>query len=151
MEFMAVDSEGSTGGLLCIWDPDIFQISECCNNRRFIIQSGDLWDSLLNLKEFLKPWCLAGDFNEITTISERNGCSRRDRSMKESNEFIDKSEWKTKTLKLGLKKWNLDVFGNINYRLKATEDELHRFDLLAEGDSEKSKMERSQRRDMEVE
>ncbi|KAL7224896.1 hypothetical protein ACSBR1_026218 [Camellia fascicularis] len=39
MEFMVVDAEGPTCGLLCIWDLDIFQISECCSNKRFIIIS----------------------------------------------------------------------------------------------------------------
>ncbi|XP_028072866.1 uncharacterized protein LOC114275081 [Camellia sinensis] len=116
MEYMGVDAEGSAGGLLCIWDPDIFQIKECCSNRRFILLSGailnhfhcailniyapndvgprgNLWQSLLKLKEeFLNPWCLGGDFNEIRQIGERKGCSRRDRGMKDFNEFIDKCE-----------------------------------------------------------
>ncbi|KAL7228418.1 hypothetical protein ACSBR2_007187 [Camellia fascicularis] len=42
MEFLTVDSEGSAGGLLCVWDPDVFQISESCSNRRFILLSGAL-------------------------------------------------------------------------------------------------------------
>ncbi|XP_028103474.1 uncharacterized protein LOC114302620 [Camellia sinensis] len=113
MEFMDVDSIGATGGLLCVWDPDVFQISECYSNRRFIILSGTfffnsfectivniyapnevglrgkLWDSIVKLKEeFPKPWCLGGDFNEIRNTGERKGCSRRDRGMREFNEFI---------------------------------------------------------------
>lgn len=46
MEFMAMDAEGLAGGLLCIWDPDIFQMSECCSNRRFIIISGTFFHSI---------------------------------------------------------------------------------------------------------
>ncbi|XP_028126564.1 uncharacterized protein LOC114323215 [Camellia sinensis] len=116
MEFMVVDAVGSAGGLLCIWDPDVFQLTECCSNRRFILLSGTifnqfncailniyapndvgsrghLWDCLLKLKEeFPNPWCLGGDFNEIRQIADRRGCSRRDRGMKEFNEFIDKCE-----------------------------------------------------------
>ncbi|XP_028119190.1 uncharacterized protein LOC114316706 [Camellia sinensis] len=116
MEYMGMDAEGSAGGLLCIWDPDIFQIKECCSNRRFILLSGtllkhfhctilniyapndvgsrgNLWKCLLKLKEeFLNLWCLGGDFNEIRQIGERKGCSRRDRGMEDFNEFIDKCE-----------------------------------------------------------
>ncbi|KAL7185264.1 hypothetical protein ACSBR2_027234 [Camellia fascicularis] len=35
---------------------------------------------------------MAGDFNEIRHISERVGCSRRDRGMKHLNDFIGNSE-----------------------------------------------------------
>ncbi|KAL7181748.1 hypothetical protein ACSBR1_040615 [Camellia fascicularis] len=37
-----------------------------------------------------KPWCLAGDFNEIRFMSDRKGCNRRDRGMLEFNNFIDR-------------------------------------------------------------
>ena len=116
MEFMVVDSEGASGGLLGVWDPRGFQIVECCNSRRFILLSGTffnsfecaivniyapnevelrskLWNSLVKLKkDFPKPWCLGGDFNEIRTIGERKGCSRRDKGMREFNEFIESCE-----------------------------------------------------------
>ncbi|XP_028099600.1 uncharacterized protein LOC114299127 [Camellia sinensis] len=116
MEFMVVDAVGSTRGLLCIWDLDVFQVKDYCSNRRFILLSGtlfnqfdcailnidapndvgsrgNLWNCLLKLNdEFHNPWCLGRDFNEIRQIREMKGCSRRDRSMKEFNEFIDKCE-----------------------------------------------------------
>ncbi|XP_028062821.1 uncharacterized protein LOC114266128 [Camellia sinensis] len=116
MEFMALGSEGTAGGLLCIWDPDFFQLEDCCSNRRFVILSGTLlntfectivnvyapnevgsrckfWDSLLKLKfEFPKPWCLGGDLNEIRNIGERVGCSRRDKAMRDLNSFIESCE-----------------------------------------------------------
>ncbi|XP_028052793.1 uncharacterized protein LOC114257220 [Camellia sinensis] len=116
MEFMAVGSEGTAGGLLCIWDPDFFQLVDCCSNRRFVLLSGILlntfectivnvyapnevgsrckfWDSLLKLKsEFPKPWCLGGDLNEIRNIGERVGCSRRDKGMRDLNSFIESCE-----------------------------------------------------------
>ncbi|XP_028060814.1 uncharacterized protein LOC114264401 [Camellia sinensis] len=116
MEFLSVDPEGTIGGLLCIWDPDIFQLSSSCCNRRFILLSGTLynsfhcvllnvyapndassrsylWNTLLNIKTyFSNPWCMGGDFNEIRQIGERVGCSRRDTGMKQLNEFIDSAE-----------------------------------------------------------
>lgn len=52
-----------------------------------------LWDTLVGLKSnFSKPWCLGGDFNEIRSVGERIGCSRRDRGMKEFNSFIESCE-----------------------------------------------------------
>ncbi|XP_028082420.1 uncharacterized protein LOC114283748 [Camellia sinensis] len=116
MEFLSVDPEGSAGGLLCIWDPGVFQLSGSCCNRRFILLSGTLynsfhcvmlniyapnevsnnstfWNALLNLKVFFPfPWCLGGDFNEIRHMGERVGCSQRDRGMNDLNEFIDACE-----------------------------------------------------------
>ncbi|KAL7248520.1 hypothetical protein ACSBR2_003286 [Camellia fascicularis] len=35
---------------------------------------------------------MGGDFNEIRNIGERIRCPRRDKEMKEFNEFIDRSE-----------------------------------------------------------
>ncbi|KAL7250145.1 hypothetical protein ACSBR1_012198 [Camellia fascicularis] len=48
---------------------------------------------LSKLKEsYPKPWCLDGDFNEITSIVERKGCLRRSRDMSEFGNFINKME-----------------------------------------------------------
>ncbi|KAL7216522.1 hypothetical protein ACSBR1_028464 [Camellia fascicularis] len=136
MEFMVVDAEGRAGGLLCIWDPNVFQISECCSNRGFILLSGTalksfdcvilnvyapndtrrrdkLWENLLNLKEnFPKPCCLGGDFNENRNVGERVGCSIRERGMKEFNNFIDRCEV-TELQMLGRKyTWCNALYGN---------------------------------------
>ena len=113
---MNVDAEGFAGGLLCIWDPAIFELSECCCSRNFILLSGKLlnsfnctivnihaptdimkrrkfWESSLRLKAlFPKPWCIGGDFNEIRNLGERVGVSLRDRGMSDFNKFIDKCE-----------------------------------------------------------
>lgn len=40
MEFAAVDSDGSAGGLLSIWNPDTFTMSESCGNRNVLAISG---------------------------------------------------------------------------------------------------------------
>ncbi|XP_028110763.1 uncharacterized protein LOC114309252 [Camellia sinensis] len=116
MEFMAVDSEGRAGGLLCIWKPTVFKLSQCCSTRHCIVLSGTLlpffncvlvnvhapnevnersrfWNVLYGLRpSFYNPWCLVGDFNEIRNLGERRGCSRRDRGMKEFNLFIENME-----------------------------------------------------------
>lgn len=39
---------------------------------------------------------------------------------------------KLRSLKLALKKWNNDVFGNVESKLKEAEEELHNLDLMAE-------------------
>ncbi|CAL5362149.1 unnamed protein product [Camellia sinensis] len=116
MQFMAVDSEGSAGGLLCVWNPVAFKLVECCSSRNFLLLSGTfnhsfdcvvvnnyapndgssrgmLWDSLVRLKpSFGNPWCIGGDYNEIRYLSERRGCLRRDKEMFKFNEFIEKIE-----------------------------------------------------------
>ncbi|XP_028074327.1 uncharacterized protein LOC114276707 [Camellia sinensis] len=113
MEFMGKDAEGTTGGLLCIWNPDRFRLKECCSSRQFVMLSGivgvdfkwtivniyapnnvvkrrQLWDALGRLKtHYTNPWCVGGDFNEIRYISERNGCSRKNRGMTDFNGLID--------------------------------------------------------------
>lgn len=116
MDFAVVDSDGLSGGLLCIWKPSVFALSRCCCNRNFILLSGTIapsflcvlisvyapnevfrrelvWESITRLKaSFNVPWCLGGDFNEIRNIGERKGCSRRERGMKHFNDFIDRME-----------------------------------------------------------
>lgn len=89
MQFMAVDSEGSVGGLLCVWNPNVFKITKCCSSRNFVLLSGmynqsfdcvivniyapndgrkrgQLWELLLRLKPyFRKPWSVGGDLNKV--------------------------------------------------------------------------------------
>ncbi|XP_028078606.1 uncharacterized protein LOC114280437 [Camellia sinensis] len=115
-DFMAVDVIGQAGGLLCIWNPEVFFLKDCCSTQNFILLSGTLfssfdcviinvygsnevakrketWDVLVRLKSnFLGPCCMGGDFNEIKNISERIGCSRRDRGMRDFNNMIAQLE-----------------------------------------------------------
>lgn len=52
-----------------------------------------LWDELVGLKaNFIEPWCIGGDFNEIKDVSERMGCSRVDRGMKDFLYFCNSME-----------------------------------------------------------
>ncbi|XP_028107640.1 uncharacterized protein LOC114306563 [Camellia sinensis] len=116
VDFMAVNADGITGGLLCVWRPEVFDLIDCCSNRNCIILSGkihqliecvvvnvnapndrsmrrNLWKILGNLKpKFSKLWCIGGDFNEIRIVAEREGCIRRDGEMNEFNDFINTLE-----------------------------------------------------------
>lgn len=40
--FLEVGAEGSAGGLLCLWNPEVFELKECCSNRGFILMAGIL-------------------------------------------------------------------------------------------------------------
>ncbi|KAL7162684.1 hypothetical protein ACSBR2_043049 [Camellia fascicularis] len=111
-----IDSDGSAGGLLYVWKPQVFELQDCCSSKHFIILSGiacssfpcvivniyapnevvrrrQIWESLVSIKQhFPLPWCMGGDFNEIRYMSERKGCSRREWGMSDFNEFIEKLE-----------------------------------------------------------
>lgn len=116
MDYMSVNAAGLARGILCIWKPSVFSLSECCCSRSFILLSGTIlpvfscvliniyapndvdrrnhvWKVLSNLKpEFSVPWCIRGDFNEIRSIRERKGCIRVDRGIRTFNEFIEELE-----------------------------------------------------------
>ena len=103
VDYMAVDADGSVGGLLSVWNPKIFSLKDYYSNRNLIIVSGisnnsfgcviinmytpnevanrrKVWDSTVRFKSsFKNPWCMGGDFNEIRVIGERKGCLRRDK------------------------------------------------------------------------
>lgn len=58
-----------------------------------VSQRSRLWVSLSHLRaDFDKPWCLVGDFNEIRHLGERRGSSRRDKGMRDFNQFIENLE-----------------------------------------------------------
>ncbi|XP_028063578.1 uncharacterized protein LOC114266848 [Camellia sinensis] len=115
-DFVEVDAIGSAGGLLCIWNPDLFSLRSLCGNRNFILLEGIIslnfscsivniygpndvvagqgfWKTLLYVKnDYVYPWCIGGDFNEIRTLGERQGTMRRERGMGHFNEFVDLME-----------------------------------------------------------
>lgn len=115
--YMEVDSVESSGGLLCIWNSKLFNLVDACCSRNFILLLGiltsgfscnlvnvygpcvatdrrKLWDTISTLKaSFPEPWCLGGDLNEIRCIEERQGCSARDRGMRDLNNFIETMEF----------------------------------------------------------
>lgn len=42
---MGVDAIRQAGGLLCIWNPEVFQLKACCSSQNFILLSGTLFSS----------------------------------------------------------------------------------------------------------
>lgn len=115
-DYMEVDALESAGGLLCIWNPNIFHLHHVVGNRNFIILRGwidssfhcaiinvygpscnsarkVLWEKLINLRSYFSvPWCIGGDFNEVRKAGERHGCLRGDSNMKSFNKFIEDME-----------------------------------------------------------
>jgi exonuclease III len=114
----AKESQGLSGGLLTIWNKELFVVRtsffgigflgicvEWKDDLLYIINiyspctiSGKrkLWQDLLDLKANSAPghWCLGGDFNAVTTAGERRGsngtCSQVERA--EFGNFIDAIE-----------------------------------------------------------
>lgn len=104
---------GLSGGVLTIWNPEKFKPRNVTIHRRFVMVTGvlldlecaiinvyapneaagryELWNVLTQLKCISQiPWGgRGGDFNEIKTMSERTGCTRVERSMREFKEFIN--------------------------------------------------------------
>ncbi|KAL7170981.1 hypothetical protein ACSBR2_035773 [Camellia fascicularis] len=131
MEFLFVDPEGSVEGLLCIWDPGVFQLAASCYNRRFILLSDHCPLLLMEDKRdwgpkpfrFINAWTLHPSFSHLFTT-----CWKNSNFVAWAGSIIRQ---KLKHLKLELKKWNSEVFGNVSSKLKATEDELHALDITA--------------------
>ncbi|KAL7161405.1 hypothetical protein ACSBR2_041963 [Camellia fascicularis] len=175
VEFMAMDADGSAGGLLCIWNPETFSLNGCCCSRSFILLEGTmhsslncvvgniyapnedvnrrrLWSTLGNLKSvFPNPWCLGGDFNEPILMMEDdrnwgpkpfkfiNAWLLHPNFLHEVRKVWDSTRvhgWasyiimeKLRALKVALKRWNVEVFGDVDSNLKEAESELHALDL----------------------
>lgn len=115
MEFSASNSVGASGGLLILWKKSFFTIHNVIAQRSYIVLQGRvgdfecnlvnvyapnetaqrriIWGELIAIKStFQEPWCLGGDFNEIEAISERVGCVRMDRGMRDFLEFCNTME-----------------------------------------------------------
>ena len=127
-DYEFVESEGKGGGLICIWNKDLFQKSEVTKRKDCIIMKGnwkesnkdvcfvnvyagqsiqkrkDLWN---HISAFIRKWegaiFIFGDFNEVRNRSERRGSVFDARGAKELNEFITKNE--LEDLKIGGKEF----------------------------------------------
>lgn len=111
-----VPSLGLSGGILCIWNPNLFCVSGCSvamNGRVLHIEGtftrsnldclvsfvyapnigilkNELWTYLVTFRDSVsKPWCLAGDFNETLFPSDRKGGSQITSSMSRFKNCID--------------------------------------------------------------
>ncbi|XP_021991952.1 uncharacterized protein LOC110888748 [Helianthus annuus] len=109
----AVDSVGLSGGLICMWDEDFFQMEESNKNRNFLHIKGrmvgcneyvnflniympqgitakkDLWDALSVIVNSLDGlWIIGGDFNSVRFREERRNCSFKSSCANNFNSFI---------------------------------------------------------------
>ncbi|KAL9675777.1 hypothetical protein QQ045_003983 [Rhodiola kirilowii] len=99
MLWFGADSEGSSGGVVTVWDPDFFQTTSKIKGKGFVLISGNimvnqqvvrlnllnvyaprienekilLWESLVDLKSGNGgEWIIGGDFNSVLEEEERN-------------------------------------------------------------------------------
>ncbi|XP_058223301.1 uncharacterized protein LOC131333018 [Rhododendron vialii] len=116
VEFAVSNSIGASGGILILWDFEVFKASNITVHKSYIILEGmlygdfqcvlvniyapngevqrkELWDELLQIKASSQlPWCVGGDLNEIIEIDERVGCTNVNRGMREFKDFINNME-----------------------------------------------------------
>ncbi|KAK2651365.1 hypothetical protein Ddye_011221 [Dipteronia dyeriana] len=110
---VAVDAEGAAGGLISLWNEDLFSVKACITSKRCNILVGELvsikkevvicnvyasnteperkelWEFIL-LKQslFSIPWCIGGDFNTVLDPSERRGGVCEMGSVKNFQDFV---------------------------------------------------------------
>ncbi|XP_026456991.1 uncharacterized protein LOC113357751 [Papaver somniferum] len=128
-----------------------------CINRR------DLWAELAPFSTSNKPWIILGDFNTISSLDEKKGGRvPLNSSVAKFNECIDNCEllhaaktglqiswsngflqvlidaWifmsKLKHLKSILKKWNWEIFGNVQVTLSEAEKKVTETNILFDAD-----------------
>ncbi|KAK3175726.1 hypothetical protein Dsin_032613 [Dipteronia sinensis] len=110
---MGVEAEGASGGLLSLWNEDLFEVKLCILNRRCIILGGvlmaikkevvfcnvygacienerkDMWNFIISSTIAVPiPWVLGGDFNSVLEPSERIGEGNHTGSMRSFKSFI---------------------------------------------------------------
>ncbi|GKV30536.1 hypothetical protein SLEP1_g39339 [Rubroshorea leprosula] len=113
-EWVAQPANGASGGILIIWNSNIFKKIGCLEGAGFLGVVGFwgeenipcylvnvyspcdlaskriLWENLSNkICSNKGNWCIAGDFNAIRNLQERKGGISVRRELKEFNEFIE--------------------------------------------------------------
>ncbi|XP_025608182.1 uncharacterized protein [Arachis hypogaea] len=108
-----VGSDGASGGLLLIWDEDMFKLNNCYKGERWLCVEGVILTSSFNCAfvlvygahdrdEKIQVWeersyiaglcqvpcCFMGDFNEIVHIEERRGTTGLTRSAEDFKFWI---------------------------------------------------------------
>ncbi|XP_022040197.1 uncharacterized protein LOC110942741 [Helianthus annuus] len=126
----AVNSQGRSGGLACLWSPAVFRCVNLIHNRNFIVVSGILlqtgcrinlinvyapndaasrravWLEMLGVRNSLQGlWVVMGDINEVRNASERMNSEYIEANADAFNHFI---------LSAGLVEYNMGG-GNFTY------------------------------------
>ncbi|XP_035845293.1 uncharacterized protein LOC118491546 [Helianthus annuus] len=108
-----VSSVGMSGGILCIWDPRMFEVLSVVKNRYFLLLAGKLkgsgialnvdnvyapqsvsakqvvWNELLvAMEDFTGLWVVGGDFNAVRDPSERRNSRFNNSCAMNFNNFI---------------------------------------------------------------
>ncbi|KAJ0599248.1 putative RNA-directed DNA polymerase [Helianthus annuus] len=108
-----VDAVGLSGGLICLWDDQVFKVVSSTKNRNFIHIKGELvgsgvilnvlnvyahqgvsaksilWNSLVDIISGNSgQWVLGGDFNAVRFREERRNCSFKPTCANNFNSFI---------------------------------------------------------------
>ncbi|GMJ01570.1 hypothetical protein HRI_003826200 [Hibiscus trionum] len=116
-EFVFSPAEGSAGGLLCGWNPNVFKILNHFIFKNFIAVIGTVmgcngWFGFINvygpstdsekhvffqelqsfMNSFQLPWCVAGDYNAITCREEKIGLHFNNNSAESFRRFIQETE-----------------------------------------------------------
>ncbi|KAK2637650.1 hypothetical protein Ddye_025445 [Dipteronia dyeriana] len=93
---VGVEAIGSTGGLISLWNANLFKVIACISNQNCVSLAGELvslnkkvvfcnvyasnvecdrkalWDCIIEAQVSLpKLWCIGGDFNAILVSTER--------------------------------------------------------------------------------
>ena len=130
LEWVAVNADGASGGILIFWDTRVIQLLEKEEDRytlscRFksleedfvwvftgvygptvYARREDFWDELGAIRGLWgDPWCVGGDFNVIRDPMERNRASRFNHSMRRFSQVTDELELKDFPMQGGLFTW----------------------------------------------
>ncbi|KAK3222180.1 hypothetical protein Dsin_009205 [Dipteronia sinensis] len=110
---LGVEADRAVGGLLTLWNDELFLAKACIKNSRCIVIAGELvklakevafcnvhthnsenervelWDFIVWAQpSFSMPWCMGGDFNTVLCDTERKGGASNSASMRNFRSFL---------------------------------------------------------------
>ncbi|KAK3224468.1 hypothetical protein Dsin_011493 [Dipteronia sinensis] len=113
---VGVEAIGKAGGLVSLWNTELFNCKACISNERCIILMGELtnlkqdavfynvyapnfeadrvklWEFIVETQAaFPFPWCLGGDFNSMLDRTERKGGICNAGFIQNFSEFVRKA------------------------------------------------------------